>query len=114
MHPGQQAVFGVLLVSLVSVLSSIPKTDVNLEEVHLIATAVGTFLLLVWMICLLLALYLFQQEKKHMYIERVGINPFKNIFKVLSFAWKQKYPVNRSAFTYCEDHTPSHLDLGKK
>ena len=49
-----------------------------------------------------------------MYIEKVGINPFKNIFKVLSFAWKHKYPVNRSAFTYCEDHTPSRLDFGKK
>ena len=49
-----------------------------------------------------------------MYVEKVGINPFKRLWEVLSFAWKHKYPVNRSAFTYCEDHTPSRLDFGEK
>ena len=49
-----------------------------------------------------------------MYVAKVGTNPFKSMWKVLSFAYKHKYPVNRSAFTYCEEQTPSRLDLGKK
>ena len=73
------------------------------------------FLLVVlWLISLLLAAYLFHQEKKHMYVAKVGINPFKRTWEVLSFSWKHKYPVNRSPFTYFEEYTPSHLDLGKK
>ena len=34
--------------------------------------------------------------------------------KVLVFAWRNKYPQNRSAFTYCEVEVPSRLDLGKE
>ncbi len=33
--------------------------------------------------------------------------------KVLKFAVKNKNPIRRSAFTYCEDELPSHIDLGK-
>ena len=36
------------------------------------------------------------------------------MWKILHFPWKHKYPVNRSAFSYCEGHNPSHLDLGKE
>ena len=50
----------------------------------------------------------------YMYIAKVGINPFQLMWKVLNFAWKNKYPLNRSVFTYCEENTPSRLDLGKK
>ena len=49
-----------------------------------------------------------------MYVTKVGINPFKHIWKVLTFAWKHKYPVNQNASTYSEEHTPSCLDPGKK
>ena len=49
-----------------------------------------------------------------MYIEKAGENPFRKVYKVLNFAWKHKYPVNRSAFTYCEENTPSRIDLGKE
>ena len=49
-----------------------------------------------------------------MYIAKVGMNPFKQMWKVLRFAWKNKYPLNRSSFTYCEETTPSRLDLGKQ
>ena len=71
-------------------------------------------LILLWLIALLLAAYLLHQEKKHMYVAKVGTNPFKRMWKVLTFAWRHKYPMNRSAFTYCEEHTPSRLDLGKE
>ena len=64
-HLGQQAVFGVWLLTL-GVLSSLPIIHITLKEEHLIVTAVHIFVFLVWVVCSLLASYLFQQEKKHM------------------------------------------------
>ena len=40
-------------------------------------------------------------------------NPVKLIVKVLNYARKNKYPINRSALTYWEESAPSRLDLGK-
>ena len=41
------------------------------------------------------------------------IDPVKMIWRVMKYAWKHKYPVRRSAFTYC-DSPPSRLDLAKE
>ena len=51
--------------------------------------------------------------KKHFYIQRAGLNPFKNIYKVLKYSWKHKIPEHRSAFTYWEENIPRRIDLGK-
>ena len=45
--------------------------------------------------------------------EPVTVNPVSFIFKVLKYAAKHKYPVQRSAFTYCENEQPTRLDYGK-
>jgi peptide/histidine transporter 3/4 len=45
--------------------------------------------------------------------EPVTVNPVSLIFKVLKYAAKHKYPVQRSAFTYCENERPTRLDYGK-
>ena len=45
--------------------------------------------------------------------EPVTVNPVSLIFKVLKYAVKHKYPVQRSAFTYCENEQPTRLDYGK-
>ena len=52
-------------------------------------------------------------SKKHFYIQRAGLNPFKNIYRVLKYAWKHKVPERRSAFTYWEEDIPPRIDLGK-
>ena len=44
---------------------------------------------------------------------RQNHHPLKTVYRVLKFAKQHKYPVNRSAFTYCEDEIPSRIDLGK-
>ena len=41
-------------------------------------------------------------------------NPFKGVYRVLKYAWKHKFPVQRSAFTYWEDEIPSRMDFGKE
>ena len=40
-------------------------------------------------------------------------NPLTFIFQVLRYAVKNKYPRQRSAFTYWEDKPYSRIDLGK-
>ena len=40
-------------------------------------------------------------------------NPFKLVYKVITYAMKHKYPTQRSAFTYCEDDIPPRIDFGK-
>ena len=35
------------------------------------------------------------------------------IYKVIRYATKYKHPEQRSAFTYCEDELPFHIDFGK-
>ena len=45
--------------------------------------------------------------------EPVTVNPVNLVFKVLKYAAKHKYPVQRSAFTYCENEQPTRLDYGK-
>ena len=58
-------------------------------------------------------LVLFHKSKRHLYILRTGLNPFKNIYKVLKYSWNHKVPQHRSAFTYWEEDIPRRIDLGK-
>lgn len=45
--------------------------------------------------------------------EPVTANPITHIFEVLRYAIKHKQPVQRSAFTYCNNERPCRLDNGK-
>ena len=38
---------------------------------------------------------------------------FRLVYKVIQYAIRNKYPRQRSAFTYCEDELPSRIDFGK-
>ena len=58
-------------------------------------------------------LVLLHKSKHHLYILRAGLNPFKNIYKVLKYSWNHKVPQHRSAFTYWEEDIPRRIDLGK-
>ena len=55
----------------------------------------------------------FCSTKKHFYIQKVGLNPFKNIYNVLKYSLKHKVPEHRSAFTYWEEDIPRRIDFGK-
>ena len=59
------------------------------------------------------SLVLLHKSKRHLYILRAGLNPFKNIYKVLKYSWNHKVPEHRSAFTYWEEDIPHRIDLGK-
>ena len=59
------------------------------------------------------SLVLLHKSKRHLYILRAGLNPFKNIYRVLKYSWNHKVPEHRSAFTYWEEDIPHRIDLGK-
>ena len=59
------------------------------------------------------SLVLLHKSKSHLYILRAGLNPFKNIYRVLKYSWNHKVPEHRSAFTYWEEDIPRRIDLGK-
>ena len=90
------------------VLGSIFYNCTNLQsnEVNMIMSLLPVLLLSVGLI---LDFYFHQKLVK----EPVTVNPVSLIFKVLKYAAKHKYPVQRSAFTYCENERPTRLDYGK-
>ena len=63
---------------------------------------------------LAITLYLVRHRRRWFLIEPGTLNPYKLVYRVTKFARQHKIPVQRSAFTYCEDELPSGLDLGKE
>ena len=51
--------------------------------------------------------------RKHFVIEPPSPNPLIKIYHVLRFAYRNKRPRQRSAFTYFEEGIPSRIDLAK-
>ena len=41
-------------------------------------------------------------------------NPYRMVARVLNFCRGHRYPLQRSAFTYCDDERPSRLDFAKE
>ena len=63
---------------------------------------------------LAITLCLVRRRRRWLLIEPGTLNPYKLVYRVTKFARQHKIPVQRSAFTYCEDELPSGLDLGKE
>ena len=82
-------------------LSSLSSCEAHFIKNSLIFTAVAILGL-----AAVGSLVLLHKSKRHLYILRVGINPFKNIYKVLKYSWNHKVPEHRSAFTYWEEDIP--------
>ena len=78
--------------------------------------ALGTFLSHPFIISVILVvLLIIGKWKQHwFYKEPVRDNPYVTVYKVLNFARKHKYPLQRSAFTYCDNYIPSRLDFAKE
>lgn len=65
--------------------------------------------------CILSVMLIFTCWKRHwFYTEPVQNNPYKIVIKVLNFARKHKFPLQRSAFTYSDDEELSRIDFGKE
>ena len=90
-----------------------PKLQFSQEESRLRSGTSLIVFVLVWMSGTITSLYVLHHAKRSMYVAKVGMNPLKQTWTVLNFARKNRYPLNRSAFTYCEENVPSRIDFGK-
>ena len=69
----------------------------------------------VFFVLLMLLLIFSCWKRRWFYSEPPGNhNPCKTVVKVLNFARKYSYALQRSAFTYCDDERPSRLDFAKE
>ena len=71
------------------------------------------FILMFVCINLSLAMVILFTCNHYLIKEPIQQNPLKLVYKVIRYAIKNKYPRQRSAFTYCEDELPSRIDFGK-
>ena len=69
---------------------------------------------MVFVVALTLLLFITYCQRKSFYTRCVRDNPYKVVIRVLNFARKHKYPLRRSAFTYCDDEEPSRIDFAKE
>ena len=62
----------------------------------------------------LLSLSLCLYFKFHYKFENMGVNnPYRTVYNVVKYALQNKYPKNRSAFTYWENEVPKRIDFAK-
>ena len=69
---------------------------------------------IVYLVILIFLLIFMCYNHGWFYSEPGQSNPYKTVYKVLNFARKHKYPLRRSAFTYCDDDIPGRIDFGKE
>ena len=105
-------------------VSEIPVLAINLFGQYFIKCThintgvhgIGFLLLVTSLFCLtLFVLLLISFWKRRWFISDSGqTNPYKTVFKVISFAWKHKNPLRRTAFAYGDDYIPTRLDFAKE
>ena len=100
-------------------LGSVPMTAILpllLCDHQINGAAVGIYVSIPFIISVLLIVLLtISWKKRHwFYVEPGHINPYKTVFKVIKFAKKHKYPLQRSAFTYGDNYLPSRIDFAKQ
>ena len=113
-HFGQLIIFYIII----TVITYLQSCQVDVDEIQktgpdFVVGWIFIFPSFIQAVLIIIGLFIIIKSKSHLYIDPTRINPLKNIFKVLHFAWKHKYPVNRSAFTYWENDIPSRIDLSK-
>ena len=53
-------------------------------------------------------------KRQWFHIEPGYQNPYKTVYDIMKFAKSHKYPLQRSAFTHCDNKIPSRLDFAKE
>ena len=79
-----------------------------------VVTAFAGSIPIVCFVLLIVILIIICCKRRWFHTEPGQDNPYKLLIKILNFAWKHKYPLRRSAFTYCDDDIPSRLDFAKE
>ena len=79
-----------------------------------IITALLFVLLSFSILTTIIVMYMLHKKKDWFVAGKIAGNPYKLVYQVVHFACRNKKPLRRSAFTYCEDERLSRLDYGKQ
>ena len=85
--------------------------QLNLEIIGVSAAVATVF---VSVVLLIVSLYVFRCKKAEFLLQPAGVNPYKLVYKITHFARLHKFPLRRSAFTFCTEELPSRMDVGKR
>ena len=102
---------GICISQVGSKLAFFPKLGINVFQY-----VGGSFMLVISILSvgvLVYSVWVGRHRKRWFLVDSARLNPYKLVYRVTKFARQHKVPVNRSAFTYCEDELPAGLDLGK-
>ena len=86
----------------------------KINAVHILGIGMLIMAQLTTVLLLVISLCIATRRKAWFLLEPPSVNPYTLLARVIKFAYKHKVPIRRSAFTYCEDESPSRLDLAKQ
>ena len=86
----------------------------NYYAIHISGASICALTLLTIALLLVISLCIATRRKVWFLLEPPSVSPYSLLARVIKFAYKHKVPIRRSAFTYCEDESPSRLDLAKQ
>ena len=81
--------------------------------IQIFGIAIASLLAISSAFLLTISLCVFHYRKVWFFLEPAGVNPYKLVYRVVKFAYQHKVPLRRSAFTYCDEESPTRLDIGK-
>ena len=86
----------------------------KINAMHILGVSMLILTALIAILLLVISLCIVTRRKAWFLLEPPSVNPYTLLARVIKFAYKHKVPIRRSAFTYCEDESPSRLDLAKQ
>ena len=95
-------------------LTMLDKTEYDITWFFILVGILCSFVVVMYLFLLISLFVAFCKYHIWFLSDSGSRNPYKLVYKVISFAREHRNPIRRSAFTYCEDELPSRLDLGKE
>ncbi len=95
-------------------INSISWSLYIVRPTHLIGISTKVSLPVIVTVVLGILLVVLRKKKNWFLRDTAHVNPYRLVYQVTKFSKKHKAPLNRSAFTFCEEGIPKGLDLGKE
>ena len=89
------------------------RKNLYIHTLGIVGLSFGNLILLITLFLLTVSLCVVHYKKVWFVFEPAGVNPYKLVYRVVKFAYQHKVPLRRSAFTYCDEESPTRLDVGK-
>ena len=83
------------------------------DVLRICGLSMGILMCITTIVLLTISLCVVHYRKVWFFLEPAGANPYKLVYRVVKFAYQHKVPLRRSAFTYCDEESPTKLDVGK-